>query len=52
MTTMMDCAAMGGLGGTLMLGIGILAALLLILAIAALVKYLFWGGRAARPGER
>lgn len=46
MQNMMDC----GFGGWLMGGVGLLFILLLFLAIAALAKYVFWGGRRARPG--
>jgi len=42
---MMDMMTGGGFGGWLMAGVGLLVLLLLVLAIAALAKYVFWGGR-------
>jgi len=42
---MMDMMASGGFGGWIMAVVGLLVLLLLVLAIAALAKYVFWGGR-------
>jgi hypothetical protein len=46
MQGMMDC------GGWFMVGFGVLLTLVLGLGAAALVKYLFFGGRSGRKDER
>lgn len=40
---------MGGFGGWLMMGTGVLFLGLVVLGIAALVKYLFWRGPTMPP---
>jgi len=41
----MDMMGGYGYGGWIMAAVGLLVLLLLVLAIAALAKYVFWGGR-------
>jgi hypothetical protein len=44
-----DCGLNNWLGMALMSGAGLLVLLVLLLAVAALVKHLFWGGRGKWP---
>jgi hypothetical protein len=50
MQGMMNCGMGGWFGGIMMMGGGLLVLILLVLSIVALAKYVFWGGRDARPG--
>lgn len=49
---MMDMMGSCGFGGWLMAGAGLLVLLLVVLAIAALAKYVFWGGRRDGHGNK
>lgn len=49
---MMDMTAGCGLGGWLMAGVGVLVLAVLVLAVAALAKYVFWGGRRDGHGNK